>query len=155
MPKIYPITCYEWFLKALSEHDSDECLLWPFGKDQDGYGKIRVIGGPNTLVHRAAFRVINGHWPKPCGLHTCDVPACFNPRHVFEGSKGDNNRDRASKGRSNVGEARPQSKLTEKAVRHIRSDYVFGKGRTLAAQYGVDIALIMRVVHRQSWKHVK
>lgn len=155
MPRDKSNTCYSWFLKALADHNSDECLLWPFGLWQDGYGKVRVTNGPLVRVHRQAFEIMHGRPPVPCALHTCDTPTCFNHRHLFEGTKGQNNSDRAAKGRSNIGEDRPQAKLTEGDVRKIRGEYMLGNGPAVARKYGVDTALIMRIVHRQAWKHVK
>jgi hypothetical protein len=32
--------------------------------------------------------------------HTCDMPACFNPKHLFVGTATDNNRDMTAKGRN-------------------------------------------------------
>jgi hypothetical protein len=34
-----------------------------------------------------------------CVLHRCDVKPCFNPDHLFLGTKGENNADTTAKGR--------------------------------------------------------
>lgn len=52
-----------------------------------------------------------------------------------------------------LGEANPQSKLTEAAVREIRAST--GTKRSLAARYGVDPELIRLVRRRKLWGHVQ
>lgn len=48
-------------------------------------------------------------------MHTCDVPPCVNPRHLYLGSSSRNTRDCFERGRS------PYQKLTADDVREIRS----------------------------------
>lgn len=78
------ITRYQFLINAISNHKSDECLIWPYGKNQYGCGGV-VFGKVKLPVHRVAFYLTYGHWPMPEGLHSCRNPSCFNPRHVVEG----------------------------------------------------------------------
>jgi len=84
---------------------SDDCCIWLLGKDKDGYGKIKV-NGKHLRAHRLSYEMHVG--PIPSGLlvlHTCDVPECVNPEHLWIGTVTDNNpvtdnnRDREVKGR--------------------------------------------------------
>jgi len=66
------------------------------------YGSIRVGGrkGKTVKLHRLAWEEAFG--PIPDGMsvcHTCDVPACCNPAHLFLGSQQDNVTDMMNKGR--------------------------------------------------------
>jgi hypothetical protein len=89
------------------------CWLWLGAKNRQGYGSFNDCG-KTTRAHRFAFFAHHGWWPK-CALHRCDNPSCVNPNHLWEGSIGDNNRDREQKGRGrqpsgdrNASRARPE-----------------------------------------------
>ena len=75
-----------------------DCLLWTAAKDGRGYGQFR-LEGKNQRAHRVAWMLTYGDYPDDCLLHTCDVPLCVNVEHLWVGSKKENNRDKANKGR--------------------------------------------------------
>lgn len=83
------------------------CWLWTASKDNHGYGQIMTFDEKGKRrpikAHRVAFFLMHGRWPKPCGLHKCDTPACVrvDPGHVFEGTPRDNTDDMMRKGRHN------------------------------------------------------
>jgi hypothetical protein len=53
-----------------------------------------------VLAHRFAYALLRGPIPKDLELcHTCDVPACVRPEHLFPGSRLDNVRDMVAKRR--------------------------------------------------------
>lgn len=64
--------------------------------------------------------------------------------------------DAVSKGRLPLGEARPNSKLTARAVRQIRDTYARGRitQAELAKRYEVCLATVNSVVNRTTWTHV-
>jgi hypothetical protein len=68
------------------------------------YGGFKVAGVMH-YAHRWAWVRANG--PIPEGqkvLHTCDVPACVNPAHLFLGTQAANMADKVAKGRQAKGE---------------------------------------------------
>jgi len=151
---------YDVLVWALKNHgNSNACLLWPFARKENGYGEVRMSDGSIQSVHRVAWLITFGRWPEPCALHHCDVPPCFNPRHLFEGTMGENNADRDRKGRNRVvrGERHGQSVFTEEQIREIRAAYVPWVTTTgmLAKKYGVSPGSILRIVRRESWAHVE
>src|SRR4051812_35565283 len=59
------------------------CWLWQGGKTKDGYGVFWWTGRA-FLVHRIAYELDKGEIPPGENiLHSCDVPACFNPGHLY------------------------------------------------------------------------
>lgn len=149
-----------WLIEAIESHNSDSCLLWPFSKNKLGYGTMRFKGSVH-LVHRVAFYLTNGHWPEPCGMHICDNPPCVSPRHIIAGTKGDNTRDAASKGRLKPqrGEMCITSKITADIVKAIRGQYVRGSSGEygqawLAKKYGIEQTTVSSILRRKSWRHL-
>jgi hypothetical protein len=78
----------------------DDCWLWTGDKNLKGYG-IHYWGQRNRmLAHRFSYELAKG--PIPEGLlvcHSCDVPNCVNPDHLWVGTTQDNARDAAAKGK--------------------------------------------------------
>lgn len=138
--------------------DTDSCWLWT-GRCKEGkhpYGKLWV-GTNEVKAHRFSYELHHGAVPNGlCVLHKCDNPKCVNPVHLFPGTRGDNNRDAATKGRTMHGENHLCAILTEHSVREIRMLYVPRKVsfQKLADKYGVKASCIQGVIERRTWKHV-
>lgn len=133
------------------------CWEWQGSKSDTGYGCF--YDGRAYHAHRYAWIQANG--PIPAGLlvlHMCDNRACVNPDHLLLGTHEDNSRDMVEKGRqrgprTTAGEAHGEAKLTEDAVREIRSSTL--TGRALAARFGVDESTVSLVRRGKSWTHVR
>jgi len=66
-----------------------------------------------------------------------------------------NHADRNAKGRQAKGERNGRAKLNPEKVRSIRREFAEGETKAaLAERYGVDPALIRRIVRRELWKSV-
>jgi len=66
-----------------------------------GYGEFCAPSDKHVFAHRAAWEMYRGQIPQgACVLHRCDVRSCVNPDHLWLGSKGENNKDMAAKGRA-------------------------------------------------------
>lgn len=85
---------------ARSSEVQGECLVWTKGRDEQGYGRVR-INGKMMLVHRAAWISRHGLPPedKPHVLHHCDNPPCWRDEHLWVGTNADNAADRNNKRR--------------------------------------------------------
>ena len=88
--------------------------------------------------------------------HSCDNPACCNPKHLWLGTQADNIQDCFTKGRANHrGIKNTNSKLTDLQVLEIRKQHTNGKTQFYLSQlYGVSPGTIFFIVHRKTWKHI-
>lgn len=135
------------------------CWLWTGAIIWSGYGRVRV-GTKTQSAHRCAYMLATGlDLPRTIDVcHRCDVRACINPDHLFHGTRRDNMRDCANKGRTFKpgdvfkGELCPAAKLTADQVRAIRTD---GRStRVLGALYGVSRHTISAVKRGLTWRSI-
>lgn len=133
----------------------DECWLW-VAAYRAGYGVFRA-GGRSLRASRLAYALTHGDPPGHMDVcHSCDVPLCVNPNHLFLGSPRDNMQDCLRKGRKNVshGEAAGRAKLTADQVREIRQRAARGDiHRILAAEFGVTGPTVSAILVGKSWRH--
>ena len=79
---------------------SDGCWLWTGSHYHDGYGQFRDHAGRGVRAHRYSWILHNGVIAPGLEVcHACDVWSCVRPDHLFLGTKTDNMRDAARKGR--------------------------------------------------------
>lgn len=107
------------------------------------------------MAHRISYMLANGAWPNVT-LHSCDLRSCCNPQHLRSGTHKENTQDCIAKGRFPQGSRSGMSKLSEEAVRELRSRNIYWGCRTAwAAEFGVDQTTISEVLLNQTWKHVE
>jgi hypothetical protein len=134
------------------------CWLWISPFSPNGYGRFTVGGRSASpgYAHRMSWLLAGRSLtPRMVICHKCDVRACVNPEHLFEGTRKDNSEDMKAKGRSPRGEQRPNAKLTYEDVLKVRDRYAAGeKQRLLAAAFGVSQQTISDAVRGVLWDHV-
>lgn len=88
------------YIHGLCTINGDGCWIWQGSKDDAGYGRIYRFG-KNLRLHRAMYMAARGGSLASTQFvcHTCDVPACCNPDHLFLGTYKDNHADMVAKGR--------------------------------------------------------
>ena len=87
----------ERFFQKVNKTDS--CWLWTGARDTAGYGSL-TINKKKVRATRWSYEFHKS--PIPDGLlicHTCDVPACVNPEHLWAGTYSENALDMVSKNR--------------------------------------------------------
>jgi len=150
----------ERFWSCVSKGDPCVCWEWQGRKNKLGYGgfsiyRPRPLRPLEIVSHRVAYSLAVGEiGPGLCVCHQCDNPGCCNPSHLFLGTSAENNRDRANKKRSAVGERAGAHKLTESQVEEIRCRYRRGGSPQLAVEYQVDATTILAIVRGKWWSHV-
>lgn len=129
-----------------------KCWEWKRGF-REGYG-IAIIDKQIVYAHRASYALFNGGISKgKCVLHKCDNRKCFNPKHLFLGTRKENAHDRDKKGRTQKGEKHYRTKLSEVKVKAIR--YLASEGIThqkIADKFGVSRAAITQITLKRNWK---
>jgi hypothetical protein len=84
------------FFESLFSLDSDECILWPFTRNAEGYGIIGSHRNRKRVSREICLRKY-GEPPegKPLALHSvyCISSSCVNPQHLRWGSDRENRND--------------------------------------------------------------
>src|SRR5436190_5131366 len=142
----------EWFNNRFVKVDSG-CWLW-YGGLTNGYGCFSR-DGYTCSAHKISYEHFVGPVPLGiCVLHKCDNRRCVNPEHLFLGTRVDNNRDMAAKGRH--GRGATIKILTEAEVERVREvlkkNANWGVQKHLAETYGVSQSTISEVKSQKRWK---
>lgn len=149
------ITAGERFDAKVEPVPFSGCWLWLGWCDKKaGYGMF-WFGGTMQLAHRVSYQLHVGQIPAGMHVcHSCDVPSCVNPRHLWLGTNDDNIADKVRKGRQalNRGVNHPSHRLSENDVRDIRASR--DSNRLLQSRYGLEKSTINKIRNRSLWRHV-
>jgi len=155
------ISLRQRFEKKYIPEPMSGCWLWEASLNgtKGYYGQIRT-GNTMSLAHRVSYELHKGKIPKgKFVLHTCDVPSCVNPDHLFLGTQLDNMLDKKIKNRchSNKGSENGRSKLTEKEVTEIKlllNSNLFLQ-KEIAEMFNVAQNTVSSISTGYTWKHMK
>lgn len=144
-----------WIAEVALQHHSDECLLWPFGRGNYGYGET-CVGERKFGAHRIVCE--RAHGPAPDGkndaAHSCGCRMCVNPRHLRWASRKENADDMLHHGTKLIGEKHGYAKLTEANVREIRRLKGLVHSKELAERFGISERYVRGIQERRTWKHL-
>lgn len=153
----------------------DGCWPWLGHVQGNGYGKASYGRQRAGQAHRLSYELNVS--PIPPDLDVChDCPGgdrrdCVNPRHLWLGTATDNMRDAVAKGTIAKGDrhgSRTQpdrvargvrhgmAKVDESSVREIRRLVAAGAPqREAGGRFGLSQRAVSRIVHRETWGHVR
>jgi hypothetical protein len=148
------------------------CWLWIGRLNRSGYGDL-YYDGKKRRAHRISYEIHVGEVPDGMFVcHSCDVPMCVNPAHLWIGTNEENMRDMVAKGRHktaarmaiknvskgknyNAGERNARAKLKEADVLQVINLCSQGKTRKyIANQFGVSASLISEIRNGKRWAHL-
>jgi hypothetical protein len=144
----------KFFREVALQYDGDECLIWPFKINPNGYGSI-WLNGANRTVSRLICEHFNGSPPtaRHEAAHSCGNGhlGCVSRFHLSWKTSKENKADMLAHGTKNRGTRNGQSKLTEDEAREILS--LKGKTtlRELASRFGVSLMVISKIQNRKMW----
>lgn len=145
----------QW-MKKNSVFTGEECLIWPFAKNKQGYGVLHAVNS-SRLAHRIMCEIKNGkpESEKLDAAHSCGNGhlGCVNPMHLRWDSRSGNCSDKMAHGTDNRGEKSPVSKLTNFDVSKIRRLRGSIPQRELAIRFGVDQSNICKIQKNVSWSY--
>lgn len=119
-------------------------------RSSDGRTKVKF------MVHRLVLELFVGPCPEGMeGCHNDGDPSNNRVCNLRWDTRLANRADRKAHGRNGDGVQQAQAKLTDDAVRDIRSSRKRGVLlRVLATKYGVSVAKIGQVATGKNWRHV-
>jgi hypothetical protein len=141
------------FWAKVRKGGEDECWLWQGGMMKSGYG-VFSLDGKRVRAHRYAYVISAGALERGLEvLHSCDVRACQNPRHLRAGTHQENMNDAVLRRRHRYGEGNARARLKADDVRAIRRSTE--SAVRLAARYGVNPGTIHSIRRWKTWKYLQ
>ena len=143
------------FLEAsLVNDDGGRCIIWPYGRNSNGYGQI-TLNGKKLLAPRIVCERIHGPAPSPKhqAAHSCGNGhlGCINPKHLRWATPQENQMDRVDHGTHNRGERQGQAKLTEDDVHQILALRGTMTQRATAEMFEVSQSAVSAIYSGRNW----
>ena len=155
--------CYKRYAKAFCSDKcrfmyyvdvSDGCWIWKGSTNRSGYGRTTFGKRKNIGAHRVSFLLFNGKIPKGmCVCHSCDVPSCVKPAHLWLGITQQNTEDMVKKGRSLYGEKHSKSKLCFNDILIIRHLNTLKKWtqKKIAEMFNITPGHVNNIIKNRVW----
>lgn len=146
---------HDWILAHVS-HEGNECLIWPFWRDKNGYGHLTFDGERHTANY---FMCMYAHGKPPSSehesAHSCGngYIGCVNPNHLYWATRQENMDDMARHGTRMQGARHYLTKLTEVDVLEIRKLAASGmRQEDIGKLFSVSSGVVNSIHVRRTWK---
>lgn len=130
---------YQW-LKDHLDFNGQECLLWPFSRNWNGYGMLGVEG-KIIYAHRVMCKLVNGEPPTPKHIagHSCHNGGggCVHPKHLSWKTGRQNLLERREAGTNTKKRWNVNGTLTETQMQEICTLRGYLNQRQIADQFGI------------------
>lgn len=138
----------QW-LKDHVGHTGDECLIWPFGRNENGYGQVKY-GDKTTKASRVMCILVKGEPPEPRfhAAHSCHNGhlGCVHPKHLDWKTPSQNTREYIEQNGGTVNHTRRLTLDQVETIRASSKSYI-----ELAAEYGVHKNTIGKIFRGKTW----
>jgi hypothetical protein len=147
------------FLMGHVNYQGDDCLIWPYSRNRDGYATVGR-GGRNMKASREMCALAHGDPPfiGAQAAHSCGRghDGCVNPKHIRWATVQSNSDDKILHGTQARGEMHGKAKLTAAQVQEARARYERGGIglKQLGAHYGLSYSGMRSAVRGVNWKTV-
>lgn len=143
-----------WLIANAINPQVDGCVIWPFVRDQKGYGLFGA-GGKRYRAHRWACERVNGPAPtlEHQAAHSCGNGhlGCVSGNHLRWATPQENAADRIEHGGYQRGATHPHARLTPAQVLAIRRLHGLVGAAEVARLFGVTTGAIYAVWKRENW----
>lgn len=143
-----------YFEEVVLTYQGDECLIWPYARNSNGYGHLCVDGRVRN-AHREVCKRVHGPAPTPKheAAHSCGKghEGCVTKGHLSWKTKQQNQADKIIHGTHARGEEAAGAKLTAADVHQIRSLKGEVSQRILAERFGVSQWAIGDILRGRRW----
>jgi hypothetical protein len=144
----------DYFNEVVLKYEGDECLIWPFWRNADGYGYVRQNGSMRQ-ASRVVCTIIHGDPPTPKheAAHSCGKGSagCVTKGHLSWKTHRENEADKIVHGTAPRGESHGFAKITVPDVVAIRAA---PSSRGLAEKFGLAKITIRQIRAGKTWRHV-
>lgn len=146
------------WLEAHVGYTADECLIWPFSRQQDGRAGGVKVNGKNVMAARVMCEMAHGKPPSPDheAAHSCGKgnEGCINPSHLRWATPVENKADMIEHGTRIRGEKHWNARLTEGAVLAIREFAHTMSKPAIASMFDIETYDVTRILRGDRWGHI-
>jgi hypothetical protein len=143
------------FLRTHVDYRGEGCLLWPFGRNEDGYGQLG-FDGKTLKAHRWMCEAVKGPPPSSehYAAHDCGNGhlGCIHPEHLDWKTHAENTDDYIRDGRTRHGKGRRLRKLSHEQVQILLNPPVDKTIMQLSQEFGISYRHAKKIRQGKSWR---